>query len=196
MRLSNSYHNKYSELWVYLKNIHKVYQQKYSVFTVRYHEDRCTKKSHVWSPTLGLFLTCTENSFYSRHILIKWMHICCLLKEVTCLERQSLFHGGKFPIHSGPLLKVSCPFLMSLAFPSPPAPPPAYRAFISLHKDDTNKPDSSVGHNHFPVCTYFPSCDCKCRRNILRFTRIKNMCRLYLVILTILNYEKKGFSYI
>jgi hypothetical protein len=32
-----------------------------------------------------------------------------MLKEITYLERRSLFHGGELPIHSGPLLEVNCP---------------------------------------------------------------------------------------
>jgi hypothetical protein len=37
--------------------------------TVRYHEDQCTKKKHMFRiPTCGLFLTCTENSFlFCKH---------------------------------------------------------------------------------------------------------------------------------
>jgi hypothetical protein len=39
--------------------------------------------------------------------------------------------------------------LVLLAFPSPPHLLPSYRAFISLQKDDINKPGFSVGYNIF-----------------------------------------------
>jgi hypothetical protein len=104
------------------------------------------EKLYVSDPDVCFFLTCSENPFF---ILDTHKNpaggICCLLKEVTFSERRSLFHGGEFPIHSGPLLKVNCP--CTLAFPSPHAPASTHRAFISLDKDDINKPDSLVGHS-------------------------------------------------
>ncbi len=54
-----------------------------------------------------------------------------------------------FMVANSPSTQVPClnstvfgPF----AFPSLPAPAPAYRAFSSLYKDDINKPNTSVGH--------------------------------------------------
>jgi hypothetical protein len=48
------------------------------------------------------------------------------------------------PSSQVPCLKSTV--LTHLAFPSPPAPTPTYRAFIPLHKDDINEPYSSVRH--------------------------------------------------
>jgi hypothetical protein len=73
--------------------------------------------------------------FNSKHTSIKRVHVCCLVKEIAYLERRSLFHGGEFPIHSDSLLKVNCP-LCPLHFPHLSHTLPAYRAFITLYKDD------------------------------------------------------------
>jgi hypothetical protein len=46
----------------------KVFKLKHYAVAVRYHEDRCTKnKCMIWIPMLGLFLTCTDNSFFILH---------------------------------------------------------------------------------------------------------------------------------
>jgi hypothetical protein len=59
------------------------------VSSVRYHHDWCTmNKRMIWIPTRGLFLTCTENSFYSAHIYNKFKRVHFYLKEkYSYLER-------------------------------------------------------------------------------------------------------------
>ncbi len=71
-------------------------------------------------------------------------------KKISYLERQSLIRGGVFPIFLGPLPEFSQLPLRPLHFPYPSHPLPSDRAFI-LHKDDINKPDSSVGHSTLHV---------------------------------------------
>jgi hypothetical protein len=86
---------------------------------------------------LGLFLTCTENSFLSEHIYITSGSLFTIdkrEKKPTYLGRKSFFHGREFPIHSGPLLKANC------------LVPLAYSAFIFTYKDNITKPNSAVRH--------------------------------------------------
>jgi hypothetical protein len=80
---------------------------------VRYHEDRCTKNKHmIQIPMIGLFLTCTGNSFlFCAHINNIQAGTYLLNRKCSYLERQCLVHGGKFSSSQVPLL----------AFPSPPA---------------------------------------------------------------------------
>jgi hypothetical protein len=94
-----------------------------------YHKDRCTKNKRMFRiPMLCLFLTWTENCFFFCAgvflLLIKEEE-----KKPTYLGRQFFFHNGKFPIHSGPLLKANC---APCIFFSTPRELPSRRAYI-LH---------------------------------------------------------------
>jgi hypothetical protein len=100
-----------------------------------------------------------------------------LLKNTTYLGKRSPFHGGKFPIHPGPLLEVNCPCVPCISPPRPPHPLIAYRAYISLCKDDINKPDSSIRHNtymyiHTYSYIYIYVCMCFCFQLLLIPRRI------------------------
>ncbi len=56
-------------LLLYIKD--KLTQNAFLILIVGYHEDRCTKNKHmIRIPMRGLFLTRTENSFYSAHTCI------------------------------------------------------------------------------------------------------------------------------
>jgi hypothetical protein len=83
---------------------------------VRYQKDQCTKNIRMFQIlTRGLFLTCTGNSFYSeQHKLSR----CVLLfaKRSNLLEKAIPVSWRKFSIHSGPLLKVKCPFAPCVSF--------------------------------------------------------------------------------
>ncbi len=83
---------------------------------VRNYEDQCTKKKCMfWIPMRCLFLTCTENSFYSEHTYkIKGCVFYYLLKDISYLERRS--HGCEYPILSSPLLEVNCPCAPYISF--------------------------------------------------------------------------------
>jgi hypothetical protein len=84
----------------------------------------------------GLFLTCTDNSFYSSHIYNKSKRVhFCLKEKYSYLEKQSLVHGGEFPSSQVPCLKLTA--LAALALPSPPAPA-SRQEKIYLHTDDIN----------------------------------------------------------
>jgi hypothetical protein len=66
-------------------------------------------------PTLGLFLTCTESSFYLNiHIFSMRAHLTYWLKNWNPHTWEGSPHGGECPIHSGPLLEANC--LAPLAF--------------------------------------------------------------------------------
>jgi hypothetical protein len=78
--------------------------------TVRYHEHWSTKNKRLFGSWRRVNFNLHRELFFilDTH-KIKRACFCCLLKEVTYLERRSLFYGGEFPIHSGPLLEVNCP---------------------------------------------------------------------------------------
>ncbi len=94
-----------------------------------------------------VILTCTENSFYSAHIYnkSKWVHFC-LKDKYSFLERQSLFHGGEYPILTGLLLEVNCSCAPCSSL-TPPASA-SRQENIYLHTDNINKPDNSVRHSY------------------------------------------------
>jgi hypothetical protein len=114
---------------------------------VCYHEDRCTQNKRMIRILMhGLFLTCTENSFFSAHIytILKRVHIC-LKDKYSYLKRRSLFTVANS--HLLRSLAWSQLPLRPLNFPHPTHLLPTNTAFSFLHKDDINKPDTSVGHN-------------------------------------------------
>ncbi len=89
---------------------------------------------YVSDPDTWFILTCTKNSFYFRHThtVFKWVHISVdKEKKPTYLRRQSFFHGGEFPIHSGPLLKANC--LAPIAFSLTPCASYLHAEHLFLH---------------------------------------------------------------
>ncbi len=117
--------------------------------TVRCHEDRCIKdKCMFWIPTHGSIITCTENSFYSAYKQKKSSGgICAKRKYISYVFGKPIpcsWHRIPHPLRSLAWSQLS---LRPLYFPHPPHLLPSNSAFI-LHKDDINKPDSSVGHKH------------------------------------------------
>ncbi len=99
-----------------------------------------------WGP---VYQELMRGLFYSRHTSIKRVRVYCLLKEVTW-KGDPFFMAGNSPSTQVPCLKSTV-----LVFSSPPAPAPAFRAFISLYNNDINKPDSSVGHSTY-MLNVFP----------------------------------------
>ncbi len=113
---------------------------------VCYHEDCYTKNKHVSDPMRGLFLTCTENSFYSAHTH-KTKRVCILLfTKGNVLLAKAIPCSWQWIPHPLSSLAWSQLPLRPLHFPHPPHPLTSNRAFI-LHKDNIIKPNSSVGHN-------------------------------------------------
>jgi hypothetical protein len=86
--------------------------------------------------TSGLFLTCTDNSFYFTHTNNHKRARSYLKKEkkegkYPYLEGRSLVHGGNFPFSQVPCLKAIA--LAPLALPSPPPYPlPVKKTFIYI----------------------------------------------------------------
>jgi hypothetical protein len=117
--------------------------------TVPNHEDWCTKNKRIIQIlTRGLFLTCTDNSFYFAHTNNHERAHSYLKKEkkegkYPYLEGRSLVHGGNFPFSQVPCLKSIA--LAPLALPSPPVPASRQKD-IYLHTDDINMPAPPDGH--------------------------------------------------
>ncbi len=99
-------------------------------------------------PTHGLFLTCTENSFlFWTHVKSSWcIFTTCWKGNNLCTWKGDSYFMVRIP-HPLRSLAWSLLPLRPVGFPHLPRLLPSHRAFISLHKDDINKPGSSVGHN-------------------------------------------------
>jgi hypothetical protein len=79
--------------------------QKHFVGWFFTNEGRHTKnKCMIQILTCGLFLTCTKISFLFCTQVQKSSGCVFAKKKISYLERQSLAHGGEFPILTGPLL--------------------------------------------------------------------------------------------
>ncbi len=117
---------------------------KYDIRIVCYHEDWCTKNKRMfWIPMRGLFLSSTENSFlFCTHIKNKadayFKKSILIGKAIPC----SPWIPNPFRSLAWSQLSLRC-----LHFPRPLHPLPSNRAFV-LHKDDINKPNTSVGHKN------------------------------------------------
>jgi hypothetical protein len=87
-------------------------------------------------PTLGLFLTCTENSFLFEHTYVfKQERIYLLIKKQkpSYLGRKSFFHGSGHPLRSFAQSQLPCaPFV----FPHPGAHFP-HTEHLFLHTKTT-----------------------------------------------------------
>ncbi len=105
--------------------------------------------NNVSDPDTWFILTCTKNSFYFRHThtVFKRVHISVdKEKKPTYLRRQSFFHGGEFPFHSGPLLKANC--LVPLAFSLTPCASYLHTEHLFFHtKAKLTSPYSSIGQH-------------------------------------------------
>jgi hypothetical protein len=114
----------------FLSNIH-------GVIPVCFHEDLCTKNKLMFRiPTLGLFLTCTKNSFFilahkctylSKNAFAYWLKKIKthLLNKEALLSWQQIFPSTQVPCSKPTAFRP-------LRFSSPPCSLPTYRAFI-LH---------------------------------------------------------------
>jgi hypothetical protein len=119
---------------------------------VHYHLKQYTKNNRMNQILMrGLFLTCTESSFYSCTHTIELKADAYLPnkeRKIPLLGETYICSWWKIPILPDPLLGVNC--LCALALPSPPAHT-SCRKNIYLHTEDINMPTTSVGHNCFQV---------------------------------------------
>jgi hypothetical protein len=94
--------------------------------------------------THGLFLTCTENSFYSahKHIIFERVHFCLQENILTWKDDHLFMVANHHPHRSLAWSKLP---LRSVHVPCPPNPLPANRAFIFTYRRTLTSPILLLG---------------------------------------------------